>query len=354
MSCRRDEETAAWIISLLSLKGVGAKMIAAFIRDGWARIEAADKLDADFVEVLESSGMARANRIAKALRENGDGGANKTWEERVNEAYETLEYASEHDIHVLHPFMKSYPKRLFRNQNFPPVLYCRGNIAALNPKKAVAIIGTREPTNFGCRMGRRLSQILAKDGYVIVSGLALGCDTVGHEGALDVGGMTIAVLPTPIDAPVYPKQNQDLADRIIEGGGALVSEYAPGVRLSGRQLVNNLVARDEWQPALSDGVIAIETSVNGGTRHAVEHALKTDTPLAIFDYRSNEKLRPSFIADARFGGNMKYLTAESGVSSIYGPETIQSFIERMDAYRSTRDGRGGNGDSGGQQVLPID
>lgn len=132
-----------------------------------------------------------------------------------------------------------------------------------NAEKAVAIIGTREPTDFGKRMGTRLAEVLAADEYVIVSGLALGCDTVGHEGALLAEGKTIAVLPTPIDAPVYPSQNQGLADRIVGGGGALVSEYAPGVMLHDKQLVSNLVARDEWQPGLSDGVIAIETSVAG-------------------------------------------------------------------------------------------
>ena len=187
----------------------------------------------------------------------------------------------------------------------------------------------------------------------------MGCDTVGHEGALDVEGMTVAVLPTPIDAPVYPKQNQSLADRILDGEGALVSEYAPKLKMSGRQLVSNLVTRDEWQPGLSDGVIAIETSANGGTRHAIEHALRTNTPVAMFDYRDNAKLRPSFEADARFGGNMKYLTSEPSISSIYGPETIEAFKARMDRHRKAHcDVRAGDcpkpADGNGQQALPID
>lgn len=177
--------------------------------------------------------------------------------------------------------------------------------------------------------------MLAENGYTVVSGLAVGCDTLGHEGALDVDGTTVAVLPTPIGAPVYPRQNQDLAARIVDAGGALVSEYGPDVQLSNRQLVSNLVARDEWQPALSDGVAAIETSVGGGTRHAVEHALKTGVPLAVFDYRENERLRPVFETDPWFGGNMKYLTIEYGAFPIFGPETIEPFKDAMDAYRLT-------------------
>lgn len=353
----REEEIAAWIISLLGLKGVGTKIVSAFLNEGWSRIEVAERLDADFVEALETDGMARATRIAKALRDGGDGALGKTWEERVTEAYETLEYAAERGIHVLHPFMSEYPKRLLRNQSYPPILYCRGCLESLNPEKAVAIIGTREPTSFGSRMGRRLAQILAEDGYTIVSGLAVGCDTVGHEGALDVSGKTVAVLPTPIDAPVYPKQNQGLAERILEADGALISEYAPRSQLSNRQLISNLVARDEWQPALSDGVIAIETSVDGGTRHAINHALNTGTPVAVFDYRSNDKLRAAFETDPRFGGNMKYLDQENEVTPIYGPETIDAFKARMDAFRQAGDG-GLVGclkaKDGVQQALPLD
>ena len=156
--------------------------------------------------------------------------------------------------------------------------------------------------------------------------------------ALLAEGKTIAVLPTPIDAPVYPSQNQGLADRIVGGGGALVSEYAPGAMLHDKQLVSNLVARDEWQPGLSDGVIAIETSVAGGTNHAMKHAQGTNTPIAVFDYSS--RMGEDFYADERFGGNVKYL--KDGAFPIFEASTIEDFKIAMESYRQ-RNFRGASG-----------
>lgn len=352
MTTSRDKKISAWIIALMNLKGVGSKTLVDFLSAGREKIERADAFDADFAESLTSDNP-KARRIARALHD-----AETSWENQVSTAYETIEIADERSVTVLNPFSDSYPRRLLRNSSYPPVLYCKGSLDAINAEKAVAIIGTRNPTDFGMRMGRRFAQILAEDGYVVVSGLAVGCDTLGHEGALDVGGVTVAVLPTPICAPVYPGQNQGLANRIVEAGGALLSEYGPGVQLSNRQLVSNLVARDEWQPALSDGVTAIETSVGGGTRHAVEHALRTGVPLAVFDYRENERLRPVFETDPRFGGNMKYLTTGRETLSIYGPETIETFKDAMDVHRkmwqAKASGSGANlsGDDG-QQTLPL-
>lgn len=334
MADGHDKDTAAFIISLLRLRGIGPKTVAAFLDAESVRIGSADRLDATFIEALESKGSAKAAVIARSLRNSS-----YAWDDLETSAYETLELAETRGIHILHPLMAAYPKRLLRKQRRPPILYCKGEPDSLNQEKSVAIVGTRNPTSFGERMGRRLAEMLAEDGYVVVSGLALGCDTAGHEGALAARGRTVAVLPTPVDAPVYPKQNQELAARILDAGGALVSEYEPGVELSDRQLISNLVARDEWQPALSDGVVVIETGIDGGTRHAVGHALDGGVPVAVFDYRYNEKLRSAFENDPRFGGNRHYLALESGVTPIYGPETIEAFKAQMDAFRA----RGGTG-----------
>ena len=344
-----DREIAAFVIALLGLKGIGPKRVKDLLAEEGARIGAAGRLDADFVVETSAAGASKAAAaVCRALE-----ASEVTWEELINRAFETLALAEDGNVHVLHPLMGAYPQRLLRNPSYPPILYCRGNAGILNAEKAVAVIGTRNPTDFGYRMGRRLAQLLAEDGYSIVSGLALGCDTAGHEGALDVSGRTVAVLATPIDAPVYPKQNRELAERILEAGGALVSEYAPGIRLSDRQLVSNLVARDEWQPGLSDGVVAVETSVDGGTRHAMNHALKTGTPAAVFDYSRRNGV--DFYGDPRFGGNVKYLS-EGGVSGIYEPQTIEDFKARMDAYRLSGSAGAATDDAeaDGQIALPLD
>lgn len=329
METSRDDRVASFIIALLHLKGIGPRSVVGFLNDYAKEIREAKVLDADFIASLtQSDGNAKPSviRIVDKLSST-----DSTWEEQSQHAYAILERASDSSIGVLHRFMDEYPKRMLRNSNYPPILYCKGNTEALNQDKSVAIIGTRNPTDFGARMGRRLAQILAEDGYVIVSGLASGCDSVGHEGALDAGGMTVAVLPTPLDKPVYPRKNQDLARRILENNGALISEYAPGIEVPDKQLAGNLVARDEWQPALSDGVIAIETSISGGTNHALKHAIKTSTPIAVFDYSSESSI--PFRTDERFSGNVKYLS--EGASPIFERETIESFKERMDSYRNS-------------------
>ncbi len=303
----------------MSVRGISSKTLSNLISSHAQSIASASSLDADFV------GSLRSKRIANALEKS-----ELSWNELTEQAYETMALASNANITVLNPLMADYPQRMLRNASFPPLLYCRGNLEALNTEKAVAIVGTRNPTKFGARMGHRLAELLSQDGYAIISGLALGSDTVGHEGALDARGITVAVLPTALDQGIYPRKNAALAERILENGGALVSEYAPGMEIVDQQLMGNLVARDEWQPALADGLVVVETSIDGGSRHAVRHALDTNTPVAVFDYSSNQKF--DFFNDSRFGGNLEYLKPGK-VSRIYEPETIDEFKSKMDEYR---------------------
>lgn len=352
----RSREINTFILTLMSLPGVGARTVQKTLEDKRQMIQSAVILDAEFALTLN------INHINKALgynpidttEKNADR-ARVIWEEREADADEIIERANSRDVNVLNPYMDEYPRRLLYNKKYPPILYCRGDTSILNAYKSVAIIGTREPSDFGKRMGLRLAELLASDDYVIVSGLAVGCDTVGHEGALKANGKTVAVLPTPIDAPVYPRQNQALSDRIIDNGGALVSEYPPGIELHDKQLVTNLVARDEWQPGLSDGLICIETSVSGGSNHALKHALKTDTPIAVFDYSSREGL--DFASNDRYSGNVQYL--KNGAMPIYEAKTIDDFKSKMDEYRiqhaiATTDFKDDGGSSEAQMSLTFD
>lgn len=316
---QKNRQLQVFILTLLGIPGVAGKTVLDILQTNRVKIETAELLDEAFARSLHN------RRIDSGLQM-----PEVSWNHLEAFADETLELANRCDVIVLQPYSADYPQRLLLNEKYPPILFAKGDIRALNSEKAVAIIGTRNPTTFGAKMGRRLAQILAEDGYAIVSGLAIGCDSVAHEGALDVeGGRTIAVLPTPIDAPVYPRQNKELAQRILDKGGVLLSEYAPGVKLHGKQLVSNLVARDEWQPGLSDGVIAIETSTTGGANHALNHANRTNTPIAVFDYSSREAMR--FFEDERFSGNVERL--RKGASGIFEPESIERFKGEMEEYR---------------------
>lgn len=125
----------------------------------------------------------------------------------------------------------AYPSLLREIPDPPALLYYRGQVDLHENQGTtlmVAIVGTREPTDYGKRWTRKLARALTEHGITIVSGLAEGVDTHAHQGALEAGGRTIAVLGTGVDL-VYPPRNQDLYEQIVERG-LILSEYAAGTR----------------------------------------------------------------------------------------------------------------------------
>lgn len=166
----------------------------------------------------------------------------------------------------------------------PLLLWYRGNLS-VTKMPGLAVIGTREPTTEGFNGGKYLAGQFAKCGYNIVSGLAIGCDTCGHEGALSVGGKTTAILANGLDHDsIYPKENQDLAEKIVENGGLLLSEY-PITTTVNRY---NLVARDRLQSGLSKATLVVMTGVKGGTMHAATATLKANKPLYVMRFKNDE------------------------------------------------------------------
>ncbi|NEP15421.1 MAG: DNA-protecting protein DprA [Leptolyngbya sp. SIO4C1] len=127
------------------------------------------------------------------------------------------------------PADADYPHLLFETVDPPPVLYYRGPLRLNNlPSTAltVGMVGTRRPSNYGSRWTQRLGKCLSQQGYVIVSGLADGIDTLAHRSCLKQQGLTVAVLGTGVDV-VYPRFNQLLYDRICQTG-LILSEYPDG------------------------------------------------------------------------------------------------------------------------------
>lgn len=168
----------------------------------------------------------------------------------------------------------------------PLILYYRGDLSVLkNP--GVAIIGTREPTPNGVKAGEYFASEFAKKGYNIVSGLAVGCDTSGHRGAIFANGVTTAILANGLDwGSIYPKENIDLAKEIVEKGGLLLSEYPIG------QSCNRygLVSRDRLQAGLSYATIVVQTGIRGGTMHAVNATIASNKPLFAVAYNSQQDI----------------------------------------------------------------
>ena len=160
---------------------------------------------------------------------------------------------------------KDFPKLLKLISDIPIILNYKGDLVSTLSLPSVAIIGTREPSNVGIEKAYAFGEYFGKAGFNVVSGLAIGCDTGGHKGCLSENGITTALLAHGLDT-VYPKQNKELADDILEKGGLLISEYFAGQQALG----NFFVERDRLQAGLSLGVIVIETDIKGGTMHTVK------------------------------------------------------------------------------------
>jgi DNA processing protein len=160
-----------------------------------------------------------------------------------------------------------YPTRLRDIDSAPPVLYVRGYIDA-EDQWAVAIVGTRRITAYGQQVAERISTYLSSNGITVVSGLALGVDTVAHRACLDAGGRTLAVLGSGVDQ-IYPPQNRALADKIIENG-ALISDYAPGTAPE----ANNFPPRNRIIAGLSLATVVIEADIRSGALITANFALE--------------------------------------------------------------------------------
>jgi DNA protecting protein DprA len=180
----------------------------------------------------------------------------------LDRAGERLEQYRDAGVAVLTFFDEHYPDRLRDLPDPPPVLYLRGDRELLNRERLVAVVGTREPTRFGTTAATELTTALAKDGWGIVSGLAKGIDTISHQAALDMGAPTIAVMGGGLDR-IYPAENKNLAVRILEEGGLLVSEQPFGAQ----PRPQNLIARDRLQSGLSVAVLVAQCGIQSGTMH---------------------------------------------------------------------------------------
>ena len=160
-----------------------------------------------------------------------------------------------------------YPALLQNIHDPPPVLYVFGNPEILNCK-GIGMVGSRAATHYGRSIARKMADSLARQGFTIISGMALGIDTAAHMGALEAEGITIAVLGCGLDT-VYPPSNQELYKE-IGAAGAVVSEYPLGT------LPDNFrfPARNRIISGLSLGVVVVEAANRSGSLITASHALE--------------------------------------------------------------------------------
>lgn len=192
----------------------------------------------------------------------------------MESAYTIKKQCKEKGIKIITTLNKDFPEKLKVIKNPPVILFYKGNFECIKEDKAVAIIGSRMPTGHGRKAAEKLGYIFGKEGFVIVTGLALGCDEYAHIGGLKAKGRNAAALPCSLDN-IYPKQNKRLAQEILNNDGCLISEYALGEE----PFKGNFVERDRLQSALSKVVIVVETKKDGGTMHTANFALEQNKRL---------------------------------------------------------------------------
>ena len=196
----------------------------------------------------------------------------------------------------------AYPALLKRIPDPPPLLFVRGDLPV---GRCAAIVGTRNPKPEMLLMAKRLGYELAKRGWIIVSGLALGIDTGGHMGALAANSPTIAVLGSGV-LNLYPPENRPLAESVT----ALISEAHPDAHPSPPALV----ARNRIISGMCEALIVVQTDHDGGAMHAARRAF--------------EQKRRVFTLDMDASGNQAL--AEQGATALPDADALVAAVEAMD------------------------
>ena len=170
------------------------------------------------------------------------------------------------NIRIIKKFDFNYPEKLLKIKDPPEQLYVIGDESLLN-KKAIAIIGSRDCTPYGYEQAKKFANKLAKENICIVSGMAVGIDSAAHIGAKAESGKTIAVLGSGFNN-IFPEENIELFNQIIEEGGCIITEYAPDVEPA----YNNFPSRNRIVSGLSEGVLVVEARHRSGTSITVKYA----------------------------------------------------------------------------------
>lgn len=160
-----------------------------------------------------------------------------------------------------------YPGRLFDIYDSPKVIFYKGNIERLNKNFSIGMVGSRKPTVYGKECAKKISSELSGYGIDIISGLAIGIDAISQKSCIDSGGITFGVLGSGIDNPL-PKTNIGLMNRIVECGGAVISEHGIEKDVKPYYFAN----RNRIISGLSDGVVVVEAAEKSGALITAEFA----------------------------------------------------------------------------------
>jgi DNA processing protein len=245
------------LLAVSKVRGVGKKTLQSFVGDKLFYETPLEGLSSEFSELSSiSPGSPAFNQIRKS-------------------ADADVAAAEKFGDHILGVQDSLYPKLLLTTSDLPLIIFVRGDPNNFS-EKALAVIGTREPSAHGQITCERITRYFVGNRWQIVSGLAIGLDTVAHKTTLENSGSTVAVLAHGLDS-IYPKQNQKLAEEIVEKDGLLLSEYPYGTP----SFPSNFVERDRIQAGLARAVIMIQSDETGGSWHASRASIRYGRQLIV-------------------------------------------------------------------------
>ncbi|MDP9742854.1 DNA-processing protein DprA [Peribacillus frigoritolerans] len=205
---------------------------------------------------------------------------------KVEESIDILLLRSkEQKVKIVSYFDTEYPESLREIYKKPMFIHVKGNLELLNKENSIACVGTRKPTEEAKISVSDTVKELVERNVVIVSGLAVGIDTLSHKTCLDNKGQTVAVLAHGLDT-IYPKENKDLAEKILESGGTLLSEYPLFTKIK----KGNFVSRNRIISGLSKSVIIFEADQDSGSMHTARFAYKDNRKIFCPIFKNKEEL----------------------------------------------------------------
>lgn len=213
-----------------------------------------------------------------------------------------------HSVFATTCFSPTFPQLLKEIDDPPFILFYRGNVNLLN-SRCLAVVGTRKVSSYGRRIAEDFTTILS-DHFTIVSGLAYGVDSIAHETTLKNNGKTIAVLGGGL-INVYPSANQNLAERIVDSGGLLLSEYG----MNALPYPFRFPHRNRIVSGLSDGLLVCQAPLKSGTASTVQCALDQGRDVFVV---------PGEIYDFGFTGSNSLIKSMQGVC-VTTPRDIEDY-----------------------------
>jgi len=239
------------LIALLQLGGIGRKKVKILIE----HVQQPDHLTfGEMTQALRALNLIPETIGIDALKKAGTA------------ADFIIEFNVKNHIKMLSCFDESYPNTMVFEDS-PLILYYQGNIKLLDSENRVAVIGSRNASREGLELAKDIGRFLAEQDFLVISGLATGCDAAGHLGCLQGGGKTLAFLPSGL-LNIYPTENMGLAKKILDNDGCLISEYTHQETIAPYKFIE----RDRLQAGSCNFLIVSEFSSKSGTIHTLNFA----------------------------------------------------------------------------------